>query len=311
MPLDPQAKLVLDMAAATRVEVPPEQRVDTTRRGWGLFLQMAGGQPEPVFAIEDLDADGVPVRVYRPAPDPGLPVFVVFHGGGWVIGSVAEFDVIARQLANAANAIVVSVDYRLAPEHPYPAPLDDCRRALAWAAAHAHEFGGDPTRLAVGGDSAGGNLAAVCAQGARAEGGPALVLQVLVYPVCDCNFDTASYIANAEGYLLEREEMQWFFDCYTDGGRHDPADPSISPRRAADLRGLAPALVVTAEYDPLRDEGEAYAAQLRAAGVAVETRRYDGMIHGFFGLSGAFAAGRDAIELVGTALQRAFGTLDA
>jgi acetyl esterase len=311
MPLDPQAKVVLDMVAATRVAVPPEQRVEMTRRGWGLFLQMAGGQPEPVLAIEERDADGVPVRVYRPSPDSGLPVFVVFHGGGWVIGSAEEFDVIARQLANASNAIVVSVDYRLAPEHPYPAPLDDCWRALQWSAAHAGDFGGDASRLAIGGDSAGGNLAAVCAQRARGEGGPALALQVLVYPVCDCNFDTGSYVANAEGFLLEREEMQWFFDCYTDGGRHDPADPSISPLRTADLHGLAPALVITAEYDPLCDEGEAYAAKLRDAGVAVEQRRYDGMIHGFFGLSGAFDAGRDAVEVVGTALQRAFGTLDA
>ena len=310
MSLDPQAKVVLDMVAATRVEIPPEQRVEMTRRGWGLFLQRAGGTPEPVFAIEEHDADGVPARVYRPSPDPDLPVFVVFHGGGWVIGSAAEFDVIARQLANASNAIVVSVDYRLAPEHPYPAPLDDCWRALQWTAAHAAELGGDATRLAVGGDSAGGNLAAVCAQRARDAGGPALALQVLVYPVCDCDFDTASYVANAEGYLLEREEMQWFFDCYTEGGKHDARDPSISPRRAADLHGLPPALVLTAEYDPLCDEGEAYAAQLRGAGVPVEQRRYDGLIHGFFGLSGAFDAGREAVELVGTALRRSFGTLD-
>src|SRR5689334_22795302 len=306
MSLDPQAKLVLDMVEATRVEIPPEQRVEMTRTGWGLFLQAAGGTPEPVFAIDERDADGVPVLVYRPTPDPGLPVFVVFHGGGWVIGTAGEFDVIARQLANASNAIVVSVDYRLAPEHPYPAPLDDCWRALRWSAAHAAEFGGDPNRLAVGGDSAGGNLAAVCAQRARDEGGPALALQVLVYPVCDCNFDTGSYVANAEGYFLEREEMQWFFDCYTGGGQCDATDPSISPLRAADLHGLAPALVLTAEYDPLRDEGEAYAAKLRAAGVPVEQRRYDGLIHGFFGLSGAFAAGREAVEFVGTALQRSF-----
>jgi acetyl esterase len=250
------------------------------------------------------------VRAYRPSPDSSLPVFVVFHGGGWVIGSAGEFDVIARQLANASNAIVVSVDYRLAPEHPYPAPIDDCWHALQWTAAHAEDLGGDPRRLAVGGDSAGGNLAAVCAQRARDQGGPALALQVLVYPVCDCDLDTGSYTANAEGYLLEREEMQWFFDCYTDGGKHDAADPSISPLRAANFHGLPPALVITAEYDPLRDEGEAYAARLREAGVAVEQRRYDGLIHGFFGLSAAFDAGRDAVELVGTALRRSFGTLD-
>ena len=311
MPLHPQAQLICDTANAARVDTPPDQRVELTRQAWGMFLVMAGGEPEPVSAIEDRDADGVPVRVYRPSSDPGLGVLVVFHGGGWVIGSMASFDVIARQLANASNAVVVSVDYRLAPEHPYPAPLDDCWAALQWTAAHAAELGGDPSRLAVGGDSAGGNLAAVCAQRARDEGGPDLALQVLVYPVCDCDLDTASYLANAEGYLLEREEMQWFFDCYTDGGAHDPKDASISPLRAHDVRGVAPALVITAEYDPLCDEGEAYAARLREAGVPVEHHRYDGLIHGFFGLSAAFDAARDAVGLVGTALQRSFGTLDA
>ncbi len=310
MPLHPQAKLVCDMAAATRVEMPPEERASMTRQAWGLFLAMAGGEPEPVFAAEERDADGVPVRIYRPSPDPDLPLLVVFHGGGWVIGSAEEFDGIARQLANASDAIVVSVDYRLAPEHPFPAPLDDCWHALQWTVEHARQFGGDPSRMAVGGDSAGGNLATVCALRAR-DAGLELALQVLVYPVCDCNFDTRSYTDNAEGYLLEREEMEWFFDCYTDRGKHDPADPSISPMRARDLSGVAPAVVLTAEFDPLRDEGEAYAAKLRAAGVAVEMQRYDGLIHGFFGCPGAFDTSRDAMAYVGTALQRAFGTLDA
>jgi len=309
MPLHPQAKVICDMLAATRVEMPPDERVDMTRNGWGLFLAMAGGEPEPVFAAEARDADGVPVRVYRPSPDPGLPVLVVFHGGGWVIGTAEQFDGIARQLANASDAVVVSVDYRLAPEHPFPAPLDDCWTAVQWTFAHAAELGGDPTRVAVGGDSAGGNLAAVCALRARDAGFP-LALQVLIYPVCDCDFTTASYGENAEGYFLEREEMQWFFDCYTDRGKHDPADPSISPMRADDLTGVAPALVITAEYDPLRDEGEAYAAKLRAAGVDVETMRYEGLIHGFFGCPGVFETSRDAMALVGTALRRAFGTLD-
>jgi len=310
MPLDPQAQAVCDLANATRVDVAPEERVQQTRLGWGLLIAMAAGEAEPVFEVVDRDADGVPVRVYRPAPDGDLPVLVVFHGGGWVIGSVEEFDVIARQVANASGAIVVSVDYRLSPEHPYPAPFDDCWRALEWTAAHAAEIGGDPSRIAVGGDSAGGNLAAVCALRARDRGGPALALQMLVYPVCDCRFDTESYVSNGEGYLLEAEQMRWFFDCYT-GGAADPAQVTISPLRAPDLRGVAPAVMLTAEYDPLRDEGEAYAGRLRDAGVAVEHRRYDGLIHGFFGLSGAFDASRDAIAFVATALRRAFGTLDA
>jgi acetyl esterase len=267
-----------------------------------------GGDPRPVHSVEDRDADGVPVRVYRPSAAVNLPILVVFHGGGWVIGSAEQYDGIARWFANASGAVVVSVDYRLAPEHPYPAPLDDCFTALKWAAAHASEIGGDASRIAVGGDSAGGNLAAVCALLARDAGGPALALQALVYPVCDVDFETASYVANAEGYVLDRDQMQWFFDCYTTG-QVDPADWHVSPLRAADLAGVAPAVVLTAEYDPLRDEGKAYADRLRAAGVAVEYRCFDGMIHSFFGLA-AFDAARDAMDLVGTELRRAFGTLE-
>ena len=305
MPLHPQAQAICDLSNATRVEMAPEERVGMTRQGWGLLLAMAGGPAEPVHSVRDVEADGVPVRVYRPSPEADLPIFVMFHGGGWVIGSVEEFDVIARQVANASGAVVVSVDYRLAPEHPYPHPLDDCLRALTWTVEHAAEIGGDASRVAVGGDSAGGNLAAVCALMSDTP----LVLQVLIYPVCDCDFETGSYLGNGEGYLLEAEQMRWFFDCYT-GGAADPADWKISPLRAPDLRDVAPAVVITAEYDPLRDEGEAYARRLRAAGVTVEHRRYDGMIHGFFGLSGAFDASREAIDQVASALRRAFGTLD-
>jgi acetyl esterase len=310
VPLDPQAQAICDLTNATRVEMAPEERVEMTRNGWGLYLAMTGGTPEPVFAVEDRDADGVPVRVYRPAPEANLPVVVVFHGGGWVIGNVEQYDGTARQLANASGAIVVSVEYRLSPEHPFPAPLDDCWQALQWAAKHAADFGGDPTRVAVGGDSAGANLAAVCALRARDEGGPALALQVLVYPACDANAGTESYASNGTGYLLEAEQMHWFYDCYTAGGKIDPTDRRISPALAPSLVGVAPAVVITAEYDPLRDEGEAYAERLRAADVAVEHRRYDGMIHGFFGCPGAFDASAEAMDQVGTALRRAFGTLD-
>jgi acetyl esterase len=308
VPMHPQAQAICDLTNATRVQVAPEERVQLARVGWGLYLAMAGGEAEPVFAVEDRDADGVPVRVYRPSPDPDLPSYVVLHGGGWVIGNVEQFDGTARQLANASGAIVVSVDYRLAPEHPFPVPLDDCWRALQWTVEHAEEIGGDASRVAIGGDSAGGNLAAVCALRARDAGGPALALQVLVYPVCDCDLETQSYRDNGVGCLLQAEEMQWFFDCYT-GGTADPAQWQISPLRAPDLSGVAPAVVITAEYDPLRDEGEAYADRLRDAGVTVDYRRYDGMIHAFFGVPAAFDTSREAMELVGTALRRAFGTL--
>lgn len=310
MPLHPQAQAICKLMNETRVEMAPEDRVEMTRTGWGLYLTMTGGTPEPIFAVDERDAGGVPVRVYRPFPDDNLPILVVFHGGGWVIGTVEQYDSTARQLANASGAIVVSVEYRLSPEHPFPAPIDDCWRALQWVAANAAELGGDASRIAIGGDSAGGNLAAVCALRARDAGGPEVALQVLVYPVCDCDFETESYLANGEGYLLEVEQMKWFFDCYTAEGKTDAADWQISPLRAPDLRGVAPALVITGEYDPLRDEGEAYADRLRDAGVSVESRRYDGMIHAFFGCPGAFDASAEAMSQVGTALRRAFGTLD-
>jgi acetyl esterase len=309
MPLHPQAQVVCDAANA----VEPPERIDSNlelmRTGFGGLLLMAG-EAQPVFAVEDRDADGVPVRIYRPSPDPDLPVVAYFHGGGWTIGSVEQFDPILRQVANATEAIVVAPEYRLSPEHPFPAPLDDSWKALQWTAKNAASFGGDANRLAVMGDSAGGNLSAVCALLARDVGMPELAMQVLVYPVTDCDFTTPSYNENREGYLLSIDEMRWFFSCYTRGGA-DRADWRISPLRAPDVAGVAPALVITAEFDPLRDEGEAYADRLREAGVPVEVKRYEGMVHAFFGLSAAFDASRDALDLAGTALRRAFGTLDS
>jgi acetyl esterase len=297
------------LAATNAVEGPAltDDTLDLQRDGFGMLLLLAG-EPEDVFAVEDRDADGVPVRMYRPSPDPDLPVVVYLHGGGWTIGSMEQFDPIVRQVANATGAIVVSVDYRLAPEHPFPAPSDDCWTALCWVAKNARSFGGDASRLAVMGDSAGGNLSAVCALRARDEGAPELALQVLIYPVVDCDFTTPSHVANGEGHLLTTEQMRWFFDCYTRGGT-DPSDCRVSPLRSADLSGVAPALVITAGYDPLRDEGQQYAERMRAAGVEVDAYCYEGMVHAFFGLSGAFDASRDAMQRIGTAVRRAFGTL--
>ena len=308
MPLHPQAQTFCDAVNSLPYLPPADERLQEIRDSFGVMELAAAGDPEPVFSAEDADADGVPVRVYRPSPDPGLPVIVYFHGGGWTIGNVEQFDPVTRQVANAANAIVVSVEYRLAPEHPFPAPLDDCRRALAWVAKNASNFGGDGSRLAVMGDSAGGNLAAVCALMARDAGGPELAMQVLVYPVVGCDFSTASYRENGEGYLLTEKDMHWFLSCYGRGGA-DVTDWRISPLRASDLAGVAPAIVVTAEFDPLRDEGRAYARRLEAAGVSVTSYPYDGMIHGFFGWSAVFDASRDALQRIGRDLQRAFGTL--
>jgi acetyl esterase len=308
MALHPQAQTLCDLVNAMGGAPASDETLQEARDGFGLLVAGGAGEPEPMFSVEDLDADGVPVRVYRPSSDPNLPIVVYLHGGGWTIGSVEQFDPIVRQLAKEARAIVVSVDYRLAPEHPFPAPLDDCWQAVQWVAKHAAEFGGDPTRIALAGDSAGGNLAAVCALLARDAGAPQLALQVLVYPVTDCEFTTESYRANGDGYLLTEQQMRWFFDCYTRGGA-DPTDWRISPSRVSSFEGVAPAFVVTAEYDPLRDEGEEYARKLEQAGVTVTTQRFDGVIHAFFGLSIAFDASRDAMTRAGTELRRAFGTL--
>ena len=308
MPLHAQAQAVCDLVNAMGEVPPSDERLQEVRDGFATLVVMGAGAPEPVFEISDLDADGVPVRVYRPTPELDLPVIVYFHGGGWTIGSVEHFDLITRQIANASGAIVVSVDYRLAPEYPFPTPLDDCWRALVWTAKNAAEFGGDGARIAVMGDSAGGNLAAVCALLARDAGAPDIALQVLVYPVVDCEFDTPSYLENGSGYLLTADDMHWFFSCYLGDGA-DPTDWRISPHRSADLRGVAPAVVITAEYDPLRDEGQAYARRLEGAGVSVTHIPYDGMIHAFFGLSAAFDASRDALQRVSAELRQAFGTL--
>jgi acetyl esterase len=237
------------------------------------------------------------VRVYRPRGARGTIAY--FHGGGWVIGDLDSHDETCRRLAVGANAVVVSVDYRRAPETPYPGAVHDCYDATEWVAANP-EF---PEPLAVAGDSAGGNLAAATALMARDEGGPDLAFQLLIYPVTDTNFDTASYAENAEGYLLTRRAMQWFWDHYAPeiASREEPY---CAPLRSSDLSGLPPAFVMTAEFDPLRDEGEAYARALEEAGNIVTLRRYNGLIHGFFGMQDAIPAARPAFDQALAALRR-------
>jgi acetyl esterase len=321
MTLHPQARAVLDLVAARGgALVPADENLAEIRAEYAKFVAVGVGPVEAVADVRDLEVSAptgaVPVRVYRPADAEGddeLPVVVFFHGGGWTIGGIDDYDPLARKIANASGALVVSVGYRLAPEHPHPAALDDCWGVTAWVAEHAAEIGGDGARFALMGDSAGGNLAAVVALSCAREGAPHPALQVLVYPVTDCDFDTLSYHENGDGYLLDTAEMHWFFDCYTRGGSN-PGDPTISPLRDVELRsgelhGIAPAYVITAAYDPLRDEGEAYAAALGEAGADVWLTRYDGMIHAFFGLGAVFDAGDEALVEVGAALRRAFGTL--
>jgi len=263
----------------------------------------------PVAAVEDRTIPGpageIPVRIYTPAGEAPFPVLVWLHGGGWVLGTLDGSDHVCRELTNAASCVVVSVDYRLAPEHLFPAAPDDCEAAYNWVVANAASFGGDPARVAVGGDSAGGNLAAVVSLRAKEHGSPLPVLQLLVYPVTDHNFDRPSYRANAEGYLLTRVAMQWFWDYYVpDPGQR--SHPHASPLYASDLSGLPPALILTAEFDPLCDEGAAYGELLRQAGVPVTVTHYDGMIHGFFGQFPVIDKGRDAVRESAEALTDAF-----
>jgi acetyl esterase len=248
-------------------------------------------------------AGQIPVRIYQPAGAGPKPVLLYLHGGGWVIGSLDSHDGICRELAEGAGCVVVSVDYRLAPEHCYPAAPEDCYAALQWVAANAASLGADAKRLAVGGDSAGGNLSAVVAQMARDKGGPAIRFQLLIYPVTDADFTTPSYVQNAEGYLLTTSAMKWFWGHYVPS-EAPRREPYASPLRAKDLSGLPPAWVCTAEFDPLRDEGEAYAKRLQQAGVSTTLTRFDGLIHGFISMGLVSPKAQAAVDETVAALKK-------
>lgn len=263
--------------------------------------------PDPVERVEDRRVPGpagdVPVRLYATSGEAGRPVVVFFHGGGWVLSSVDGHDTLARRIATRTEMLVVSVDYRLAPEFPFPAPHDDCWAVTSWLGEHAAEWGGDPDRVAVCGDSAGGNLAAGVALRARDEG-LALRHQALVYPCIDDRQDEyPSMRKNAEGFFLTAADMRWFWDHFVPEVHR--SDPRAVPARAVDLRGLAPATVMTAEYDPLRDEGERYGERMAAAGVPVEVIRYHGVVHGFVSRWHTMARAERAHDDLGEALRRA------
>jgi acetyl esterase/lipase len=296
VPLDPQAKDYLDRLAALGVPPTYELPLDEARRAGEAAAGGLFGPVDDVTCVEDRTAAGaVAVRVYEPAPAVGTLVY--FHGGGWVAASLDTHDGVCRALAVRAGCRVVSVDYRLAPEHRFPAALEDAWDATVWAT----ELDDGP--VAVGGDSAGGNLAAVVALRARDHGLP-LALQILVYPVLDRDFDRPSYLSFATGYGLTRDAMSWYWDQYL-GPSGNGSAPEASPLRAAALTGVAPALVITAEFDPLRDEGEEYAARLDKAGVPVTLSRYDGQIHGFFRMPAVIARAEDALDETAAALRAA------
>ena len=308
MPLNAQAQKLADAMAALNLKPVEESTPEEARES--MRARTAGlGPVEEVARVADY---GVPVaggeigvRVYGPAGAGARPAVVFYHGGGWVIGDLYTHDGICRSLTNAAGCVVASVDYRLAPEFKYPVAAEDSYAALRWVVENAAALGIDPRRVAVAGDSAGGNLATVVSLMARDRGGPPLAYQVLIYPVTDHRFDTPSYEENATGYVLTAAGMRWFWRQYL-AREEQGGEPHASPLRAPSLAGLPPALVLTAECDPLRDEGEAYGARLRDAGVPVTVTRYPGIFHGFFRMTRLLDQSRAALDEVAGALGKAF-----
>jgi acetyl esterase/lipase len=311
MALDPQAANVIDLIVKSG-RPPYHQLSPKEARQMFRDTRPASTPPAPqIGPVRDLAADGpvgsIPLRVYRPAgvsDSQRLPALVFFHGGGWVIGDLETHDVACRQVTAEAGVSVIAVDYRLAPEHKFPAAVDDAWAATRWIVAHADELGIDATRLAVGGDSAGGNLAAVVALLARDAGAPRIALQILTYPVTDLVSESQSYADLADGYMLTRDSMRWFRAQYL-AKEADAADWRVSPLRAPSLAGLPPALVITAGYDPLRDEGEAYARRLREAGVTVDAVCFGGMIHGFVPMGKLIETAFRAVTLIAGSLRYA------
>lgn len=306
MALDEQARYLLDMIASAGR--PPLHTCTPEQARQSFDFRPLAGAPEAVAQIEEVTIPGpagdIRVRIYTPDGEGPFPALVYCHGGGWVVGDLDTVDVPCRRLATRASCVVVSVDYRLAPEHRFPAAAEDAYAAFQWLVSHARALQVDATRIAVGGDSAGGNLAAVVALMARDRAAPQPCFQVLLYPVTDGALDTPSYRENAEGYLLTRDSMVWFWNHYV--GDADRTHPYASPLRAEHHRGLPPAFVVTAEFDPLRDEGEAYARRLAESGTPVECKRYDGTIHGFCWMPGVLDKGRQALDDTAAALAAAF-----
>ena len=298
MPLDPQARALLDQLAADATPPSPKP--------------LPASVPEPQLAkVEDISIPGpgpdLPARVYTPTDKGPLPVTVFLHGGGWVAGSIDSVDATCRMLSDRSGGIVVSVGYRLAPHTRFPGPVEDCYAATLWAEQNSIALGGDGSRLAIQGSSAGGNLAAAVTMLARERGGPRLLCQVLVYPVTDQAMDTHTYVEFAEGYRLTAADMRDHRDDYLRDLK-DREDPLAAPLRTPDLAGLPPALVITSEFDILRHEGEAYAQRLMDAGVPTTLTRYEGMIHTFFNPQVGFDKSFEAINQAGAALRAAFGS---
>lgn len=304
MPLNSEAQALLDIFE--HLELPPFESLEP-EAAREMFDALRRPAVEPCHEIRDVDAGGVRARLYRPG-DETTGLLVWFHGGGWVLGDLDMSEDVCRRMASGSGHSVLSIDYALAPEHAFPGPLTDCVTATRWAHANADALGIDPDRIAVGGDSAGANLAAVVAQLRPVP----LALQALVYPVTDARMGTASYVENAEGYFLTAAAMGWFIDLYLSGGNGSAADPRVSPLLASPdaLRNSPSALVITAGFDPLRDEGAEYVERLDEAGVAVSHVHYPGQIHGFYGQLALMADARSANAVVAQALSEALSPAD-
>ena len=307
MPLDPQAAAFLDSLKLQKI--PPLEDLPLETARWALVFGSKVNLASPELAlvgtrtIPGPDGGELTVRFYWPPGEGPFGVCLYFHGGGWVLNNIDTHDDLVRRLAAASGCVFVSVDYRLAPEHKYPAAIEDGYAALQWVAQNAAELNVDPARIAVCGDSAGGNIAAVLCLMTRDRGGPPIKAQVLIYPITDCDFDRPSYRDNADGYFLTAQQMKWFWNHYV-SSPEQMLEPYASPLRAASLSGLPTATILTAEFDPLRDEGEAYAFALSSAGVPVTQHRYDGLIHAFVKRVDQFDAALEAIREVGEVLRR-------
>jgi acetyl esterase len=308
MPLDPLVKAFLDqmalMPGPKMFDLPPEEG----RAMFVAMMQMIGPKDVPIGSVKNLSADGLAMRMYRPVASGGepLPVLVYFHGGGFVIGDLETHDGLCREFANDGGFAVIAVDYRRAPEHKFPAALDDAIAAVAWIEAHAMELGVDANRIAVGGDSAGGALAAEVAQHAKAKGAPKIAFQLLLFPVTQIGGETGSLREFAIGYFLDKPTLDWFFGHYVPGAQ-DKSDPRVSPLNAPDFKGLPPAYVMLGGFDPLHDEGLAYARKLRDAGVEVEVADYSDLVHCFIYMQGVLPQAREAVTAAAKAVAKGLG----
>ena len=309
MPLDAQSQVLIDEMNAFAADYPPYHTLspETLR----TIMKRPSSPKSEMFKVEDRPIPGpagdITIRVYTPSEGGPFPLLVWYYGGGWVIGNLDVTDGSCRRLAEGAQCVVASIQYRLAPENKFPAGVEDCYAATAWLAKNAATINADATRLAVGGASAGGNLSAVVSLMARDRGGPPVALQIMVVPMTDRNFETKSYLDNAEGYWNTRAWMMYFWDHYLKD-ESDAKNPYAAPLQAKDLSGLPPALIMTAEYDPLRDDGAAYAERLKQAGVPTTYICYKGTTHGFFSGPSRIDKGKEAVAQAVQALRTAFAS---